>query len=64
MGVVSLENKDYEKLISSAFDKMEEGNIQELRVAIDNLAEIAHPNDSILTVLNAKYAAMVALSDD
>ncbi len=64
MGVVSLENKDYEKLISSAFDKMEEGNIQGLRVAIDTLAEIAHPNDSILTVLNAKYASMVALSDD
>lgn len=64
MGVVSLENKDYEKLISSAFGKMEEGNIQEFRVAIDTLAEIAHPNDSILTVLNAKYASMVALSDD
>ncbi|WP_049536252.1 AAA family ATPase [Vibrio harveyi] len=64
MGVVSLENKDYEKLISSAFDKIEEGNIQEFRVAIDTLAEIAHPNDSILTVLNAKYASMVALSDD
>ncbi|HIF9316330.1 TPA: AAA family ATPase [Photobacterium damselae] len=64
MGVVSLENKDYEKLISSAFDKIEEGNIQEFRVAIDTLAEIAHPNDSILTVLNVKYASMVALSDD
>ncbi|HIF9513314.1 TPA: AAA family ATPase [Photobacterium damselae] len=64
MGVVSLENKDYVKLISSAFDKIEEGNIQEFRVAIDTLAEIAHPNDSILTVLNVKYASMVALSDD
>ncbi|MEZ9184437.1 AAA family ATPase [Vibrio splendidus] len=64
MGVISLENKDYERLISKAFESMEEGDMKGFRKAIDNLAEISHPNDSILTVLNANYASKVALSDD
>lgn len=64
MGVVSLDNKDYEKLISEAFDKVEEGSVGGLKRAIEKLSEIAHPSDSILTVLNAKYASMVALSND
>lgn len=64
MGVVSLDNKDYELLISEAFDKVEEGSIEGLRSAIDRLAEVAHPSDSILTVLNTRYASMVALSND
>lgn len=64
MGVVSLDNKDYELLISEAFDKVEEGSIEGLRFAIERLSEVAHPSDSILTVLNAKYASMVALSND
>ncbi len=64
MGVISLDNKDYEKLISEAFDKVEERSIDGLKTAINKLSEIAHPSDSILTILNAKYASMVALSDD
>lgn len=64
MGVVSLDNKDYELLISEAFDKVEEGSIEGLRNAIDRLSEVAHPSDSILTVLNTRYASMVALSND
>lgn len=64
MGVVSLDNKDYEKFIAEAFDKVEEGSIEGLRNAIDRLSEVAHPSDSILTVLNTKYASMVALSND
>lgn len=64
MGVVSLDNKEYEKLITEAFDKVEEGSIAGLKKAIERLSDIAHPSDSILTVLNAKYAGMVAVSDD
>lgn len=64
MGVVSLENKDYEKLVSAAFDMIEEGALEGLKAAIYNLSEVAHPSDSILTVLNAKYASMVAVSND
>ncbi|MCG3885824.1 AAA family ATPase [Photobacterium leiognathi] len=64
MGVVSIENKEYEQLIVAALNKMEEGKIQEFRYAIDALSKVAHPNDSILTVLNTKYASMVALSND
>lgn len=64
MGVVSLDNKDYEKLVSAAFDKIETGSIDGLKQAIIQLSEIAHPSDSILTVLNAKYASMVAISND
>lgn len=64
MGVISLDNKDYEKLISEAFDKVEEKSVEGLKEAIERLSEIAHPNDSVLIVLNAKYASMVAVSDD
>lgn len=64
MGVVSLDNKDYELLISEAFDKVESKSVEGLRNAIERLSEVAHPSDSILTVLNAKYASMVALSND
>lgn len=61
MGVVSLDNKEYEKAISYAFDIVESGSVDKLKQAITNLAEIAHPSDSILTVLKAKYASMVAI---
>lgn len=64
MGVKSLENKDYERLISEALRQVEEKSLEGLKVAIDRLSEIAHPNDSILTVLNARYASMVAVSND
>lgn len=64
MGVVSLDNKDYERLISQAFDTIERRSISELSLAIDRLAEVAHPSDSILTILRARYASMVAESND
>ncbi|WP_345986029.1 AAA family ATPase [Sulfurimonas sp. HSL-1656] len=64
MGVRSLDNKDYEKLISEAFDKIEEGSLEGLQNAIEELSKIAHPSDSVLTVLTAKYASMLAMSND
>lgn len=64
MGVVSLENKDYEKIISEAFDKIEKGSIDGLKQSIDKLSNVAHPSDSILTVLRIKHASMLATSND
>lgn len=64
MGVVSLDNKDYERLILAAFDQVEIGSLIGLKSAIEKLSEVAHPSDSVLIVLNAKYASMVAVSDD
>lgn len=64
MGVISLDNKEYEKLISEAFDQVAKKSIDGLKDAIIRLSKVSHPNDSILTVLNARYASMVALSDD
>jgi len=64
MGVKSLENKDYEKLVAIALLKTEEGSAQGLRDAISNLVEVCHPSDSIVTVLKARLASMVALQDD
>lgn len=64
MGVKSLENKDYEKLVAIALLKIEEASIQGLRDAISNLVEVCHPSDSIVTVLRSRLASMVALQDD
>lgn len=64
MGVKSLENKDYERLINDAFIQIEEKSIEGLRVAIEKLKAICHPNDTILTVLNTRFASMVAIAND
>ncbi len=64
MGVKSLDNKDYEKLINLAFQEIENKSLAGLELAIDNLKKVCHPNDSILTVLNARFASMLAVSDD
>jgi AAA15 family ATPase/GTPase len=64
MGVKSLENKDYEKLVSIALLRIEEASIEGLKGAISNLVEVCHPSDSIVTVLKARLASMVALQHD
>lgn len=64
MGVKSLENKLYEKLVSEALSKVEQNSSQGLRVAIQDLSRICHPGDTIVTVLNARLASMVALEND
>ncbi len=64
MGVESLENKDYEKLVAIALHQIEEASIPGLIDAISNLVEVCHPSDSIVTVLRARLASMVALQND
>ncbi|ART83793.1 hypothetical protein CBP31_15070 [Oceanisphaera profunda] len=61
MGVVSLENKIYESLITEAFESIEHGSIATLRKIIEQLKAICHPNDTIVMVLNTRLASMVAL---
>ena len=64
MGVKSLENKDYERLVAIALHQIEESSIQGLNDAISDLTEVCHPSDSIVTVLKARLASMVALQND
>ncbi|MEV9615861.1 AAA family ATPase [Aliarcobacter butzleri] len=60
MGVKSLENKLYEKLIKKAFEKIENKQINEFKEIVDELELICHPNDSIITVFKTKLASMEA----
>ncbi len=64
MGVRSLENKDYEKLISEAFIHVDSGSIPDLERLIEKLSVVAHPSDTIVSVLQAKLAALVATDND
>ncbi|TQP41878.1 AAA family ATPase [Vibrio cholerae] len=64
MGVKSLDSKIYEEYVAMALEKVESNSVPELRLAISNLEKICHPNDSIITVLKARLASMVALQDD
>ena len=64
MGVKSLDNKTYEEYVAIALEKVESNSVPELKLAISNLEKICHPNDSIITVLKARLASMVALQDD
>lgn len=64
MGVRSLENKQYEQLTSKAFEAIETGTLQESENAINKLIAVAHPSDTIITVLQAKLAAKVATYND
>lgn len=64
MGVRSLDNKQYEQLVSKAFECVENVLMLELETTIDNLILVAHPSDTIVMVLQAKLAAMVATKND
>lgn len=64
MGVKSLENKDYERLVAIALHQVGESSIQGVTDAISNLVEVCHPSDPIVTVLKARLASMVALQND
>ena len=64
MDVRSLENKDYERLITKAFEWIEQRSILGLENTIESLEQICHPSDTIVTVLKTRLASMVALQDD
>ncbi|MNI73886.1 hypothetical protein D3C73_1299250 [compost metagenome] len=64
MGVRSLDNKQYEKLITEAFILVDVGTLEELEIAIRKLDDVAHPSDTIVSVLQAKLAAKTATYND
>lgn len=64
MEVKSLDNKEHHKLVSAALTEAESGNVKRLESAIKRLELVSHPSDTIVTVLKAKLASLVALRDD
>ncbi|MTI85657.1 MAG: hypothetical protein FH756_17615 [Firmicutes bacterium] len=58
MGVKSLENKRYSLLIEDAMQLVENKNIDGLKKAIQELENVVHPSDTIVSVLKIKVAAL------
>ena len=58
MGVKSLENKSYSKILNEALDCVENGKIAQLDQAIEKLRAIVHPSNTILHVLQVKLAEL------
>jgi energy-coupling factor transporter ATP-binding protein EcfA2 len=63
MGVVSIENKEYARMVGYALDVVETGDVKALEEAINQLAEVAHPNDTIISVLKIKLASLELVSE-
>lgn len=61
MGVLSLDNKEYEKLVNICYKNIEENNLDELKRNYSCLESISHPDDSILIVLKTRIAGMEAI---
>lgn len=64
MGVKSLDNKEHGRLVAEAIKCIEQKDVDGLRVAIDRLSIVCHPNDTILVVMKARLASLEALADD
>ncbi|QWI14550.1 ATP-binding protein (plasmid) [Bacillus mycoides] len=64
MGVSSLENKEYAKLIDKIYKELDEGDLEEFKNTLNELEEIVHPNDTITSVLKIKLAEMHLKGDD
>ncbi len=61
MGVLSLDNKEYEKLVGICYKNIEENDLDELKRNYSRLESISHPDDSILLVLKTRIAGMEAI---
>lgn len=58
MGVTSIQNTEYNNLISLALDAIENQKITELEEIIISLKKITHPNDIIVEELEIKLASL------
>lgn len=58
MGVKSLKNKDYERLIDEAFNAYESKDKAKLLSIMEQLKSITHSDDTIVQVLEMKMAAL------
>ncbi|MHB9023336.1 MAG: AAA family ATPase [Armatimonadota bacterium] len=63
MGVTNLENKAYARLINQAMDAFQKRDAVALDSAINALAEVAHPDDTIVTVLKMKLSTLALEAD-
>ncbi|WP_275886518.1 AAA family ATPase [Escherichia coli] len=61
MGVLSLDSKEYEKLVEACYKNIEENDIDELKRNYSRLESVSHPDDSILIVLKTRIAGMEAI---
>lgn len=64
MGVKSLDNKAYEKLVRACYDSIKENNLSALKDNYARLESISHPGDEILIILKTRIAGMEAKADD
>jgi hypothetical protein len=64
MGVRSLDNKDYEKLVKACYDNIKQNNLGYLKENYTRLESICHPDDEILIILKTRIAGMEAKSYD
>lgn len=64
MGVMSLDNKDYEKLVRACYESIKENNLASLRDNYSRLESVSHPGDEVLIVLKTRMAGMEARTDD
>lgn len=64
MGVKSLDNKDYEKLVRACYDSIKENNLTALKDNYSRLESVSHPGDEVLIVLKTRIAGMEAIAND
>lgn len=58
MGVESLSDKSYEKLINEGVKNIESKDIEALKLTMDKLEKVAHPSDTIVSVFKIKLAEL------
>ncbi len=64
MGVRSLDNKQYELLVHQGFDCVENKDSDRLKLVIDELRSISHPDDAIVKVLDVRLASLILSEND
>ncbi|EKN3361638.1 AAA family ATPase [Yersinia ruckeri] len=64
MGVISLDNKDYEILVKACYDNIKDNNLYALKANYARLESICHPGDEILIILKTRIAGMEAKAHD
>jgi hypothetical protein len=62
MNVESLDNKERSKLVKKSYDAIDNKNITGLKNAIDELRQICHPNDTLVTELTLELVSLQALN--
>lgn len=64
MGVMSLDNKDYEILVKACYENIRENNLDAIKENYARLESICHPGDAVLIILKTRIAGMEAKAND